>query len=51
MDAEMITITMKQYNDLLDDSLWRSCLEAGGVDNWDWYGESLREGGYFDDED
>lgn len=19
------------------------CLESGGVDNWDWYGDSLRE--------
>lgn len=26
-----------------DDSLWRSCLEGGGVDNWSWYSESLEE--------
>lgn len=25
-----------------DDALYRQCLEAGGVDNWDWYSESLQ---------
>ncbi|QHJ80130.1 MAG: hypothetical protein [Caudoviricetes sp.] len=25
------------------DALWRSCLEDGGVDNWEWYSESLGE--------
>ncbi|QOV05439.1 hypothetical protein [Klebsiella phage P510] len=34
-----------------DDGLWRRCLEAGGVDNWSWYSDSLRDGGYFDEED
>lgn len=23
------------------DTLWRSCLESGGVDNWSGFGESL----------
>lgn len=26
-------------------------LEAGGVDNWEWHYESLKEGGYFKEED
>jgi hypothetical protein len=25
------------------DSLWRRCLESGGVDNWSWYSESLSD--------
>lgn len=33
------------------DALWRQCLEAGGVDNWSWYSESLHEGGYWEDEE
>lgn len=33
------------------DSLWRESLENGGVDNWEWYSESLEDGGYFDLED
>jgi hypothetical protein len=23
------------------------CLESGGVDNWEWYSESLDHGGYY----
>lgn len=34
-----------------DDSHWRECLESGGVDNWEWFSESLREGGYWGEED
>lgn len=29
-----------------DDANWRSCLEAGGVDNWEWFGDCFP-----DDED
>lgn len=29
---------------LLEDSLILSLLESGGVDNWEWYGESYRRG-------
>ena len=25
------------------------CLHNGGVDNWEWYSESLNKGGFFDD--
>lgn len=49
-NSEMITITVKEYESLIDDRDWRICLENGGVDNWDWYYESLKEGGYFDEE-
>lgn len=49
VDNETITISKKEYESLLDDRKWRIALENGGVDNWDWYTESLQEGGYFDD--
>ncbi|WOZ56272.1 hypothetical protein vBKpnPMUC100_022 [Klebsiella phage vB_KpnP_MUC100] len=28
-----------------------SALEAGGVDNWEWYSESLQEAGLLDDDE
>lgn len=32
-----------ELKDLLYDSLKLQALECGGVDNWDWYGDSIRE--------
>ena len=37
----MITITKKEYLNLRIDSERLARLENGGVDNWDWYGDSL----------
>ena len=34
-------ISMEDYNKLEKRDEILSALEAGGVDNWDWYGESL----------
>lgn len=48
---ETVTISKRQYESLLDDQKWRLALESGGVDNWEWYGESLSQAGYFDEED
>lgn len=42
------TISKKEYEELLDRNRKLSALEAGGVDNWEWYGESLSQ--YYDDE-
>ena len=39
---ETITITRKEYDSLKEDSFKLLCLEDGGVDNWDWYSESLK---------
>ena len=33
-EEEMITITKKKYDDLVEDSRWLLCLETAGVDNW-----------------
>lgn len=30
---EMITITKEEYDSLVEDSNWLTCLEASGVDN------------------
>ena len=37
----MITISKEEYAELLRRDYELSCLEDGGVDNWDWYGESF----------
>lgn len=49
MDKEMITITKEQYDELIRDSKILNALYAGGVDNWEWYSDSLRE--VFSEED
>jgi len=37
---EMITIPLKEYEQLLKDSEWLSCLEGAGVDNWCGYSDA-----------
>lgn len=36
-----VTITKQKYADLLIADMKLNRLECGGVDNWEWYGESL----------
>lgn len=43
------TISKKEYDELLHRNEILNALEAGGVDNWQWYGDSLKQ--YFGDED
>lgn len=38
-----IEITNKEYQELLKRNKILSALEAGGVDNWEWYDESLKD--------
>ena len=40
---EAIIIPKNEFADLLRDSDKLNRLECGGVDNWDWYGESINE--------
>jgi len=49
--TDTITITVKEYLSLIDDREWRLALESGGVDNWEWYYESLKDAGYFVEDD
>lgn len=37
------TISKREYEELMDRNRKLSALEAGGVDNWEWYGESLSQ--------
>jgi len=46
---ETITITTEEYRQLQHDSKILAALYAGGVDNWEWYGESLS--GVIDEEE
>ena len=39
----MVTIPQEEYLKLHDDSDFLRCLRNNGVDNWEWYGEALRE--------
>lgn len=43
---EAIIIPKNKFADLLRDSDKLNRLECGGVDNWDWYGESLNDPSY-----
>lgn len=40
-----VTITKKEYLSLLISAERLNRLEGGGVDNWEWYGESLNPDG------
>lgn len=46
-----VTISSKRFQELIEAEEELLALHAGGVDNWEWYSESLREAGLFDDED
>lgn len=48
---EMVEISIEQYHELLRAQKKLDCLEIGGVDNWCWYEDSLKDGGYFDEEE
>lgn len=51
MTKGTVTISLEEYESLKDDSFKLCCLEAGGLDNWEWYYDSLKDGGYFTDEE
>lgn len=46
-----VTISSDVYNRLVQAERELNALHAGGVDNWEWYSESLREAGLFDEEE
>lgn len=43
MEKETVTISKKEYEELLHRDKMLTALESGGVDNWEWYFESLQE--------
>lgn len=50
-DEEMVTISAKEFRLLNNRSKELLALEAGGVDNWEYYSDALRDGGCFDEDD
>lgn len=48
IEIEYVKIPVYQLTKLLKDSDELSALKRGGVDNWQWYVESLND--YFDDD-
>jgi len=49
-ELEFIKIGKKEYASLKRDSSTLSALEAGGVDNWEWYHKSLEQAGLLEDD-
>ena len=45
-----VLITAKRLKYLESRDAILSALECGGVDNWEWYSESLRDAGLLDDD-
>lgn len=43
MSEQTITITVEEYEALLQDSAKLNCLEGAGVDNWDGYDWAMEE--------
>lgn len=39
-EEDTITISLAEYNELVADAKFLSCLIASGVDNWDYYDEA-----------
>lgn len=39
--GETVTISLERYTKLLNDEQYTQCLQGGGVDNWEWHGDSL----------
>lgn len=40
---EKVTISKKEYDSLIKSQHILNALEQGGVDNWEWYGDSIRD--------
>lgn len=43
MEETYYYIGKEELLSLIEDSLTLTALESGGVDNWEWYGESIYE--------
>lgn len=39
---EMVTLSKKEYDELVEDSMFLEALRMNGVDNWDWYDEAVK---------
>lgn len=46
-----VTISLKEYSELLAAKDVLDALHAAGVDNWDWYSQSLVDAGILDEDE
>jgi hypothetical protein len=46
----MVTISTKEYTELVAARDKLNALEAGGVDNWDFYWDSMKDAGLLEDD-
>lgn len=46
--TKTVEIPEAEYQQLKKDQDKLECLLAGGVDNWDFYSDSLKDGGYYE---
>ena len=49
--AKNIILTETGFKNIYRGYLKYIALQSGGVDNWEWYGDSLRDAGLLDDEE
>jgi len=42
MEEKMVTITEKEYKELIEDSNFLRALREVGIDNWEGYSEALK---------
>ncbi|MFW9873276.1 MAG: hypothetical protein ACFFG0_09255 [Candidatus Thorarchaeota archaeon] len=42
-ELDTVTISVKEYNYLWSRDRVLQALEAGGVDNWEWYSDSINK--------
>ena len=40
---DTVTISAKEYDELILDQIFLNCLQNNGVDNWTWYSEAQEE--------
>ena len=43
LPEDVVTISMKEYDSLLDDAFLLQCLRNAGVDNWEGYHYAMQE--------
>jgi hypothetical protein len=41
--TDTITLRKTEYDDIIRSRMKLACLEGGGVDNWEWYGEAMQD--------
>jgi hypothetical protein len=49
--TRLVEIPETEYAALQRDSAILAALHAGGVDNWEWYGDSLRDAGLCEEDE